>query len=87
MRFLSELFNLQKRQGTNILVTSRFIPEIVDQFNASVSLEIRASSEDVERYLEDHMELLPSFVRRDRPLQEEIKAGILEAVDGMCVPA
>src|SRR6266480_3203699 len=75
-RFLSELFNLQKIQGTNILVTSRFIPEIVDQFEASVYLEIRASSEDVERYLEDHMGQLPSFVRRDRSLQEEIKARI-----------
>ena len=50
-------------------------------------LEIRASSEDVERYLEDHMGQLPSFVRRDRSLQEEIKARISEAVDGMCVPA
>ena len=68
-------------------MTSRFIPEIVDQFSASVSLEIRASSEDVKRYLEEHMVKLPSFVRHDRLLQEEITMGILEAVDGMYVPA
>src|SRR5271156_698450 len=72
-RLLSEVFNLQTRHGTNILATSRFTPEIVDRFKDSESLEIRASSEDVERYLEGHIEQLPTFVQRNRELQEEIK--------------
>ncbi|KAH7231317.1 nucleoside phosphorylase domain-containing protein [Fusarium redolens] len=82
-RFLSELFDLQKRHGANILATSRFIPEIIDRFGASVSLEIRASTEDVARYLENHVQDLPSIVQEDPQLQAEITTGISEAVDGM----
>ena len=85
-RLLSELFNLQKRHGTNILATSRFIPEVVDQFKGnSELLEIRASREDVERYLEDRIRQLSSFVQKNRQLQTDIKIGISEAVDGMYV--
>ncbi|KAG8350127.1 hypothetical protein FVEN_g11709 [Fusarium venenatum] len=83
MRFLSELFNLQTKHGINILATSRFIPEIMDRLETSPSIEIRASPDDVARYLEDHMGQLPSFVRQDRQLQEEITKGISEATDGM----
>ncbi|KAJ4182613.1 hypothetical protein NW759_017119 [Fusarium solani] len=82
-RFLSELFNLQTRHGTNIFATSRFIPEIMDRFKTSLSIEIRASPDDVARYLEGHIGQLPSFVRQDRQLQEEITTGISEAADGM----
>lgn len=82
-RFLSELFNLQTRRGVNILATSRPIPEIVDHFKGRMSLEIRATSEDVERYLEGHLGQLPSVIQRNRQLQEEIKTVISEAADGM----
>ncbi len=64
-------------------MTSRFIPEIVKNFEGSISLEIRASDEDVRRYLEGHMSRLPSFVLRGLDLQEEIKTEIIKAVDGM----
>ncbi|KAL6406243.1 hypothetical protein AUP68_10413 [Ilyonectria robusta] len=84
-RFLSELFNLQTRHGTNIFATSRFIPEIMDRFETSLSIEIHASPDDVARYLEGHVGQLPSFVQQDRQLQEEITTGISEAVDGMYV--
>lgn len=69
----------------NILVTSRFIPEIVENFKDNVLLELRASSEDVDRYLESHMRQLPSFVHQERHLQEEIRVGISQTVDGMCI--
>ncbi|CAF3544215.1 unnamed protein product [Fusarium graminearum] len=82
-RFLSELFNLQVRHGINIFATSRFIPEIMDRFETSLSIEIRASPDDMARYLKGHIEQLPSFVQHDRQLQEEITTGISEAVDGM----
>lgn len=82
-KLLSKLVNLQTSQGTNIFATSRFIPEIVDRFKTSISLEIRASADDVARYLQGHIGQLPSFVQRDRELQEEIKTGISDAVDGM----
>ena len=80
---LSELFKLQVRCGVNIFATSRFIPDIVDTFENGTTLEIRASSEDVERYVKGRMEHLQPFVRRNKQLQEEIKVGISAAVDGM----
>jgi hypothetical protein len=83
-RFLSELFSLQTH-GANIFVTSRYIPEILDQFKTSLLLEIRATTDDVVRYLEGHIGQLPRFAQKDQQLQEEIKTGISEAVDGMYV--
>jgi hypothetical protein len=48
-------------------------------------LEIRASEEDVRRYLDGHLFRLPGFVARSLELQEEIKTDIVKAVDGMYV--
>jgi hypothetical protein len=83
-RFLSELFSLQTH-GANIFATSRYIPEIVNWFETSVSVEIRATTDDVARYIEGHVGQLPSFVQENQQLREEIKTGISEAVDGMYV--
>ncbi|KAI9782389.1 MAG: hypothetical protein M1839_005262 [Geoglossum umbratile] len=82
-RFLSEIFNLQVKCGANVFATSRFIPEITEKFNGSTSLEIRASDEDVRKYLKGHMSRLPLFVSRNVDLQEEIMTEIAQAVDGM----
>jgi hypothetical protein len=84
-RFLSEIFDLQEKYGASLFVTSRFIPEITKKFDGTASLEIRASDEDVRRYLTGHIPRLPfpSFVRRDLELQEEIKTDIITAGDGM----
>lgn len=84
-RLLSEIFNLQAKCGANVFATSRFIPEITDRFKDNITLEIRASSEDVRRYLDGHMFQFPGFVGRNLELQEEIKTAILKAIDGMYV--
>jgi len=84
-RFLTELFHLEARSGANLFATSRFIPEIVEMFGKSVSLEIRASKEDIERYLEGEMKLLLSFDDWSLRLQREIKTRISDLVDGMYV--
>ncbi|CZR65951.1 uncharacterized protein PAC_15851 [Phialocephala subalpina] len=84
-RFLSELFNLQAKVGKNVLVTSRFIPEITDKFIGRTLLEIRASEEDIRRYLSGHMSHLPAFVERSPDLQEEIITDIINATVGMYV--
>jgi hypothetical protein len=81
--FISELFNLQTRHSANIFATSRFISEITDQFEGALSLEIRATDEDVRNYLESHMGQLRPCVLENRQLQEEIKTAISDAVDGM----
>lgn len=84
-KLLSELFALQASFGVNIFATSRFIPEIVEQFSEGTSLEIRASPEDVLTYLDGNMARLPRFVLQSQKLQDEIKTKIVEAVDGMYV--
>ncbi|KAL7625772.1 hypothetical protein AAE478_004995 [Parahypoxylon ruwenzoriense] len=80
---MSEIFNLQEHQGANVIETSRFIPEIVSIFEGSEILEISASKEDVKRYLEGHIDQLPSFVCRSLKLKEEIISTISEAADRM----
>ncbi|KAI1754879.1 putative ankyrin repeat protein [Xylaria castorea] len=81
--FLLELFNLQRQYRADIFATSRFIPEITDKFEGSISLEIRATPEDVKKYLDGHILQLPPFVVSDMRLQDEIKTTIGKSVDGM----
>jgi hypothetical protein len=84
-RFLLEMFSLQANHGVNLFTTSRFIPEITTKFPGNISLEIRASKEDIGRYLEAHMRHLSPFDDWNRQLQDEIKVAIADAVDGMYV--
>jgi hypothetical protein len=83
--FLDEIVNLQAKSTLNILATSRFIPEIAKMFESEPSLELRASKDDVTKYLRGHMTRLPSFVLRSPELQDEIVLGITETADGRCV--
>ncbi|KIW18445.1 hypothetical protein PV08_02733 [Exophiala spinifera] len=82
-QFLTELLSLQTQAEINLFVTSRFIPGIEKRFRGSIRLEIRANDEDLSRYLHHHIQKLPSFVSRNSELQNNIKATIIKAVDGM----
>lgn len=84
-RLLSKIANFQTRSEANVFATSRPSLDIAGHFKGDVNLEIRASSADVERYLDGHMDQLRFFVRQNQQLQEEIKTGISSAVDGMYV--
>ena len=82
-KFLSEIFKLQAKTGASLFATSRFIPDITEEFKGSPWLEIRASGEDVRKYMDGHMSELRPFVSRRPDLQEEIKTAIIKAVGGM----
>lgn len=82
---LSEIFSLQAATGVNFFATSRHIPEIKEQFNGTLSLEIRAHDEDVRRYVEDHISDVRTLNWCDPNLREIIKSVIIKAVDGMYV--
>lgn len=82
---LPEIFNLQAQSRVCIFATSRFIPDITDQFRNCATLEIRARDEDVRRYLEGHIGQLSACVLHSPTLQEDIKADIIKAADGMYV--
>lgn len=84
-RFISELLNLHDRLGVNLFATSRFIPEITERFTESTTKEIRATTEDIERYLERSLTSLPRSVSTDPDLKIAIKEEIGKAADGMSV--
>jgi hypothetical protein len=85
MKLLSEILYLQTKIGVSLFATSRYIPEITKNLEGCLSLEIIASENDVQRYIDGHILQLPSFVLRSPDLQEEIKIEITKAVDGMYV--
>ncbi|KAL7924627.1 ankyrin repeat-containing domain protein, partial [Trichoderma austrokoningii] len=83
-RFLSYIFNLQANTATNLFATARPIPDIEAQFKMPLlRRDILASTEDVRLYLDGHMSDLPRCVEKKPDLQEEIKAEIASAVEGM----
>lgn len=84
-RFLSEIFHFQSSGKVSILVTSRQNPEIQSKLKKSVILEIRATQEDVQIYVDNRMSDLPAFIRDDSGLQQDIKASISRTADGMYV--
>jgi hypothetical protein len=83
MRLLSEIFSLQAKCGANFFATSRPMTKIIEKFEGSTCLEIRARENDIRAYLDGHISILPRFVLRSPGLQEEIKNKIVKAVDGM----
>ena len=83
---LPEISSLQTNSGANIFATSRRIPEIEEAFKGGAFLQVHATDEDVQKYVEGHMSRLPSFVSRSSALQQSIKTEIIKAVDGMYVP-
>ncbi|KAK7966055.1 uncharacterized protein PG986_000332, partial [Apiospora aurea] len=82
-RFISELLNLHTKLGVNVLVTSRFVPEIKTRFGGSTTQEVRATTEEIECYIEDNMIQLPRFVATNLDLRYEIKERIVNASDGI----
>lgn len=84
--FLDEL---QFQQPTvNLLVTSRLIESIRDDIEADATLEISATNNDIERYLEGRIKndrRLSRHVSADPALQELIIKSITKNVNGMYV--
>jgi hypothetical protein len=79
---ISEMFKLQAMTGANLFATSRFNNEITKQFKEALSLEIRATDEDVQGYLDGRMPLLQSDIL-DNDIRDMIRRKIVKAVDGM----
>ncbi|KAL4961712.1 ankyrin repeat domain-containing protein [Aspergillus stella-maris] len=80
---LAAIHSLQDQYNVNFLATSRYIPDTIAAFESCPSLEIRATMEDVWRYLRSQLSRLPSFVARNKELQCEIIAEVSKAVGGM----
>jgi Cdc6-like AAA superfamily ATPase len=84
--FLHSIFNLQAHTHVNIFATSRFIPEIEQQFEKCERMEIRAQDDDILRYLDGRIpHLLRSQILKYHDLQDLIRREVVKAVDGMYV--
>ncbi|KAL7961272.1 ankyrin repeat-containing domain protein [Trichoderma compactum] len=85
---LADMFFLRDKSRVNIFATSRLIPEIMEKFEACRRMEVRATEDDVRRYVHGqldggNMEHLPSLIKHKPDLKDEIIKGISDAVDGM----
>lgn len=83
IRIASCISKIRNETGANILVTSRFDLEITSEFSNIHSLEIRASNEDIQRYVRASMAPLPKFIRDNPRLQDEIVHGVSRDAKGM----
>jgi hypothetical protein len=84
--FLQEMETLQAISEMNIFLTSRYNPmisESIKRYKNVISVEIRATDQDVANYTESLLPRLPSFVKRNSELQMHIISRIVKAVDGM----
>jgi hypothetical protein len=88
-RLLSEIFGLQKQAQINLFATSRFISEIISQFERCSSKEIRAQNDDILSYVNGRIPRLLKSRISNYPdyahLQSTIGRDIVKAADGMYV--
>ena len=81
--FVRNLLSLPPKADIRILFTSRFIPEVTQDFQSTPTLEVRANDEDVRRFVAGQVPHLPKCVQRDDELKKIVLDKIVEAVDGM----
>jgi hypothetical protein len=82
---ISDLQN-QDRSQINLSATSRFVPEIVLQFESCIRKEIRAEEDDVLNYVNAQMpQLLQSLISRYPYLQDQVRDEVIKPTSGMCV--
>ncbi|MCJ1471194.1 hypothetical protein MMC07_009842, partial [Pseudocyphellaria aurata] len=82
-QLLAKLRALQDRADLRLLATSRFNPNIVGEFSAALTLEIRARDGDIKRYVAGEIYRLPKCIQRDETLIDMVQDKIVQAVDGM----
>ena len=81
--FIRSLRQLQDSHHFNLITTSRYIPSLALEFHQPLSIHIRASSEDIKKYVEGHVLDLPNCVRKSVELQEAISKATVSSVEGM----
>jgi len=82
-QLLAELHDLRTGHDIRLMATARFIPEIGASFGEAAKLEVRASDEDVRRFVAGQMHRLPRCIRNDSALQDMIQDKFVDAADGM----
>ena len=81
--FIGRLRRLQDLYHFNLMTTSRYIPSLAQDFQNSLCMDIRASTDDIKKYVQGHISDLANCVRKDNRLQETIANSIANVVEGM----
>ena len=84
-QLLERLHSLQSEADLRLMITSRFTTEVEKEFGQVPKLEVRASDEDVKRFVAGQIYRLPKCIRRDEDLQSSVRDKIADAADGMLV--
>jgi hypothetical protein len=82
-QLIDKMHDLQAGRNVRLLFTSRFIADVTQYFQSYPRLEVRASEEDVRRFVAARIPRLPNFIQRDEELKNEVQTKVVEAVDGM----
>lgn len=93
IELLDRVFNVQRsKYGTKLLVTTRWLPYIIEHFGSCPQLEVKAHQEDIGRYLDRNITRLavkPHLkIKVDNnmvTIEDAVKARIIDAADGMFV--
>jgi hypothetical protein len=80
---IKKLQELQAKADVRLLFTSRFLPEITQQFQSNPILEVRASERDTRRFIAAQIPRLPNIIVRDNELRCTVENEIVKAVNGM----
>ncbi|KAL9082847.1 MAG: hypothetical protein Q9159_006137 [Coniocarpon cinnabarinum] len=80
---ISTMQDLQDRGNVRVLCTSRFLPAVEQFFQSDSRLEVRASEQDIRRYIAGQISQLPSRIRSDEEIQKDLQDKIIKAADGM----
>ena len=80
---IERLRPLQDLHQFNLMTTSRYIPSLDLNFHHPLCMDVRASPEDIRRYVEGRTSDLPKCVRESTGLQEAIATAIVDSVEGM----
>jgi predicted glycosyltransferase len=82
-QLLACIRELQSFADLRLMVTSRHIHEITDEFQDATTIEVRAHDEDVTRFVTGQMDRLPRCIQRDAELQKLVQEKITGGIDGM----
>jgi hypothetical protein len=82
-QFLEYIRALQSNPKVRFMITSRHIPDIVEDFKDASNIEVSAHNQDVRLFLAGQISRLPKCVQRDAKLQEAVQDRIVGAIDGM----
>ncbi|KAJ5892886.1 hypothetical protein N7504_009577 [Penicillium tannophilum] len=82
--WIRNLLNSNGQTKIKVLATTRHEDEFgQDCFSNDLNLEIKASREDVESFLDASLDYLPPFIQRKPELWEYIRTQIIESAGGM----